>query len=530
MKPLAFIYPRISENRTDDTEKTDYQAERGRAFAEAEGAEVHGVYTDDNVSGSKLLDRKQWNRMWEDAAEIAATGREVWVIARDVERLTRNKREAIDIMDKVEETGARIRTYDHGFDTARPEWEDDLMYRVMGGERYSRAISKNQKAKQEQLLKDGAWRGGPRPFGYYPEIGTKTRNGVERPAYDQTAVREEEAALIKAGTEAIIRGESLASVTRAWNESGVLTSMGNKWTTQTVKAVLTRYRNAGLIEHPKGSVYGDGAWPGIVSREDVAAVIEEFKRPTVRVPANGRGAPERVQARNTRKNGEEPHLLSGVLMCALCGSRMNQKTAGTSNTYTCVKPGCRKSVHYDVANERVTSYVVARLAAGDPAITRMGGDHLAKLTSLAHELAALREKSDKLQAAEESGLIDYDVFLSQSAKIKTRRDEIESERGRIRRANAIAGLIDGIRSVPVNLHGKVSRDRRLVGEKIAERFEELPHGTKVRVIRSLGFYEVHPNPAGVRATQETARHRIKITPLDPSTGEPYGEDEYATEG
>ena len=527
--PLAFIYTRMSQNRDPDrSEGIDRQDTQARRFCEAEGAEVAGVYCDDNVSGSKLLQRRAWDSLWRDAAQTDGT-RPVWVVARDTDRLTRNKREAIDVMDKVETTGVRLRTYDRAFDTERPEWEDDLMYRVMGGERYSRSISKNQKMKQEQLLEAGAWRGGPRPFGYYPQVGTKLRQGVERPAYDQTKVRPEEADLIKSGTRAVLNGDTLSGIARTWNESGIPTSMGRRWSAQTVKSVLVRLRNAGLVEH-KGQIYGEAAWPAIVTKEDVMAVRAALRADKVIVPANGRGAPSREQARNTRPKVPRVHMLSGVLSCArtidgqVCGGRMNQKRVGQVQQYAC-KACHANGIDYGVANERITAHVAARLSVADPAVRRVGGANLDRLAELARELGDLEERKAKLTAAEDS--LDYDVFLAQQGKLRARREAIEAERAGIRSRNAVAALIEGISPVALNLHGEVSDEAEAARKQIRERLDALAPAQRTTVLRALGRYEVVPHERGTRPTKETARHRIRITPLNPLTGEPYVEEQQA---
>jgi site-specific DNA recombinase len=78
-------------------------------------------------------------------------------------------------------------------------------------------------------------------------------------------VRESEAGEIRAATEAVLAGRSLASLAKDWNARGLHTSTGREWTYGALRRVLIRPRNAGLMEH-RGKEVGPAMWPAVEER------------------------------------------------------------------------------------------------------------------------------------------------------------------------------------------------------------------------------------------------------------------------
>lgn len=65
-----------------------------------------------------------------------------------------------------------------------------------------------------------------------------------------------ERAAIREATGAVLAGVSFATVAGEWDAAGLRTVTGGVWTSVTVRQVLCRARNAGLVEHrgwPTGS-------------------------------------------------------------------------------------------------------------------------------------------------------------------------------------------------------------------------------------------------------------------------------------
>lgn len=118
---------------------------------------------------------------------------------------------------------------------------------------------------------------------------------------------ERERTALRSGTDDLLTGQGLGTVADAWNEAGVRTAAGREWIAVTVKAVLLRPLNAGLIEHEGKLV---GRMPG-----DPIVDPEKFERLRAMFAARRRG---RVHS--------DKHIGSGIVRCGLCGTKLSVST------------------------------------------------------------------------------------------------------------------------------------------------------------------------------------------------------------
>lgn len=99
------------------------------------------------------------------------------------------------------------------------------------------------RAKQAELREAGRPRGGVRPFGYLA--------GMHQ-------VHKAEADALRAAADAVLVGRQPREIAREWNRQGLCTTRGGHWSGASVRRVLTRPRNAAIIEHA-GQEYGPGS-------------------------------------------------------------------------------------------------------------------------------------------------------------------------------------------------------------------------------------------------------------------------------
>ena len=129
--------------------------------------------------------------------------------------------------------------------------------RIRGAVARQESEHKSERVKRAQLqaAQAGKWRGGSPPIGWdvRPD-GSAT--------LDPAA-----AARIAAASADVLAGVPLGTITKEWNASGFTTGTGKPWGYTQIRQVLTRARNAGLIE-THGQIIGPSAWPSIVT-EDV---------------------------------------------------------------------------------------------------------------------------------------------------------------------------------------------------------------------------------------------------------------------
>lgn len=206
----------------------------------------------------------------------------------------------------------------------------------MGGvkaERVSRAAQ--QAAKQGRVHA-----GGTRPFGYAD---------VHR-----SALKDDEAALVREACARILNGDSAFNVAADWNERGLRRINGGKWTKGKVEQTLSAASLAGLRSY-KGDVVAEGDWPAILSRvewEQLQATI--------------------ASRRSQRKRPPKRNLLAGLIYCGACGSPMAGCQPGTTAQYVyrCSSAlygasGCGKSAAAHRVEEEVTARLLAFLSSTD---------------------------------------------------------------------------------------------------------------------------------------------------------------------
>ncbi len=203
---------------------------------------------------------------------------------------------------------------------AHGEWDlsdpnDRFILRVEGAHacRSSDDASRRIRKRLTRLRSNGVAHAGARAFGFpgkaraAPGTGTKGMKGAGARGVRGEEVSAEvvarERVAIEAGTRAVLAGVSFTALAEGWNEAGLCTASGGRWTPVQVRQVLARPRNAGLVEH-EGQVVGRMPGEPIVERG-------EFERLRALVAGRRRGRPP-----------GERYTASGVLRCGCCGHRL----------------------------------------------------------------------------------------------------------------------------------------------------------------------------------------------------------------
>ena len=174
-------------------------------------------------------------------------------------------------------------------------------------------VEVDQKRSNVQRRERGLSHGGARAYGY------ASNNTMEpEPA---------EIAEVVGMFTAFNGGSSLREIVRDLNVRGVPTVRGGRWIDTLVRAILMNARYAGFIQHDGETV--PGSWEPVVSEDTWRAARAKLTDP----------------ARRTSPGSGRKYLLSGVLVCGVCGGPVygrptNMKGKGRTSTagkfsYTC---------------------------------------------------------------------------------------------------------------------------------------------------------------------------------------------------
>lgn len=395
----AVIYARISRDKTGAELAVERQAQDCRDLALRLGLGEPEVLTDNDLSAYSGKRRPGYEELLTGLREGRWTHLLIW----HVDRLTRSVRDLEDVVDAVNGR-TTVHTVKGGeIDLETPEGR--LQARMLGTlARYeSEHRSDRVRRALEQNAERGQPNGGPRPYGW-------TRDGAVDPA---------EAGVVAELTRRVIGGESVRSLAAELRARGVPSARGAAWSAQVVREIVLRPRNAGLRVH-RGEVIGAGTWPAIVDREAWEAAHALLTDP----------------ARRTSPGNAPARLLSGLMVCGVCGLpvRSGGKHGGAP-VYRC-SSGSHVVRRVELVDGLVESYVLRLLAreqVGAPTATRAAPDQRGQADAVRVKLEALEDKY-------------ADGDLPRAAYLRN-RDRLAGRLAELERAEALArvpGPVEGV--------------------------------------------------------------------------------------
>jgi len=324
-------YARLSRvPDTGELEKIETQWADNRRVIERLGG-VLGTELDDGLSAwKKGVRRPGWELLLERVQAGVSDGIVVW----HTDRLFRQPRD-LEALIALGDKGFQVASAHGARDLADPDDRYHLRIEVAHAARSSDDTSRRIKRRFKTYRENGVGHiGGPRRFGWPGRDATWTpgpgESDADRPMVPDGLVERERRALRDA-TGTVLSGVSDAVVAREWNAAGLVTAAGQSWVRLTVRSVLLRATNAGLVERD-GTVVA--SMPG-----DPIVAPEVFERLRGKYAARRRG----------RVAGEvgPGYVATGIARCGVpdCGARLSarkgegvyQGTEECRRYYTCAK-------------------------------------------------------------------------------------------------------------------------------------------------------------------------------------------------
>ena len=306
----AVIYTRISNDKEGAGLGVGKQEEDCRALAARLGLEViEPVREDNDLTAFKGGGRSKTRLGYEALLDDIRTRRAEAVLAWHTDRLHRDLAELDRYIKTCGEGRSGIPTYTvQGGELDLSTSSGRMVARILGAVAQGEVehMIERMQAGHERRRQAGAWKGGPRPFGYRPD-GPSMKNG----GTGRLAQVPHEAEAIRKACADVLAGVGPHPIAKQWNGAGLCTTAGKSWNNVNVRLVLIRALNAGLIAYGVGKsgggkgdgiVVGKGNWEPIVDEDTWRAVRGILIDPGRRV---GPGPKPR-------------HLLTGVLVCGIC--------------------------------------------------------------------------------------------------------------------------------------------------------------------------------------------------------------------
>jgi hypothetical protein len=334
---------------------------------------------------------------------------------------------------------------------------------------------------------------------------------------DRMKIRESEAKHIRRAYKDILeKGETVWAIAQKWNKQGIKTESMVRprksridgvvkpppgvWTTTTVRGILLRPRNAGILMNDGAEMPVSLIEP-IVTRQEWEALSASIK-----------GAP-------SPKGAKPQYLLGGILECT-CGQTMHASKSVSGRKgkkhsyqiYRCRLYGFDKSQSHVtcqllVADDVVRTWIVENIGLGLEKEALFNKEALAAIDV---ELARLADVDRELTTTMSQGLGNGDQIRGLLRENKSERLVLEAERLALLSAAAQSTALDDFKKAMSHLSDDASDDDiNATFEQGFRAWDELPMAARRSIIR--GGYRVQLL-AGGRGPE-----RILVTSKNPAT-------------
>ena len=230
-------YCRVSTDKEDQLMSLRSQKEFFAEYADKNNIELVELYADEGISGTKLKNRKEFNRMMLDAQQ----GKFTSIYVKDVSRLARN---VVDFLQSIRKL--KMLNIDCRFVTANMSTNDgELTLTILA------AVAQEESANLSKRVKFGKQRNAEKGrvpnivYGYNKTIGE----------YFDLEVNLVEARTVKWIFDTYVDGRQGANkIAQSLNKEGVKTKRNCRWSQQAISTILTNQLYIGKIINGKESV------------------------------------------------------------------------------------------------------------------------------------------------------------------------------------------------------------------------------------------------------------------------------------
>ena len=314
-------YCRVSTDKEDQLNSLETQKEFFLEYTKRTGDNLIKLYADEGISGTKIKNRKEFQRMLADAEK----GLFDMVVVKDISRFARNTVDLLQSVRKLKSLGIETQ-----FLTANMTsmGNSEFVLTIFG------ALAQEESANTSKRIKFGKKMNAEKGrvpnivYGYDKTIGD----------YFNLSINEEEAKVIrqmyKWYTEEGFGGAKIANML---NERGVKTKRGNNWSQNSVCRILTNEIYTGKIINGKEEVAD--FLTGQRKEKDESEWLVTL-RPELRIiddeifdKAQGILKGRHDSFKMTHERQSNKHLFSTLIKCKDCGWSFRRTVRQYKNTY-----------------------------------------------------------------------------------------------------------------------------------------------------------------------------------------------------
>lgn len=314
-------YCRVSTDKSDQLNSLETQKEFFLEYTKRTGDNLIKLYADEGISGTKIKNRKEFQRMLADAEK----GLFDMVVVKDISRFARNTVDLLQSVRKLKSLGIETQ-----FLTANMTsmGNSEFVLTIFG------ALAQEESANTSKRIKFGKKMNAEKGrvpnivFGYDKTIGD----------YFNLSINENEAKAIRQifrwYTEEGYGGSKIANML---NERGIKTKRGNNWSQNSVCRILTNEIYTGKIINGKEEIADfltgqrkekdESEW--LVTVRPELRIIDDETFDQVQEIMKGRHASFKL----THERQSNKYLFSTLIKCKECGWSFRRTVRQYKNTY-----------------------------------------------------------------------------------------------------------------------------------------------------------------------------------------------------
>ena len=408
------IWIRVSTDMQSQKESPEVHEERAKSYAKAKGWIVKETYKL-VTSGKSVMDHPETKRMLSDIKEGQIQG----IIFSNLSRIARNTKELIEIAEIFHKANADLISLTENIDTSTPA--GNLLFTLIAAlSQWEREeISSRVKASVKTRAKMGKSLGGQAPFGY---------TWLNK---EELVINKDEVPIVKEIYNTFLCKKRLRTTARIINKKGYKTKKGKRWTATSIQRLLScrTYKGEHILNHTKSRGEGKG-WDEKPQDEweicNVKAIISKKKWEKTNKILEKISEKYKKCGRPARR-----YLLSGLVFCETCGSKMYGKTFRPSNTvYLC--NSCRRKIKLEkLDNFFIDSLNHYKFNTNDLVFPVQSNENIYKVEEkmefLNRQRISVEDKIDNLLEARRLDAINDDTFSERIRRLEERREQLKLE-------------------------------------------------------------------------------------------------------
>ncbi|MEK5160727.1 recombinase family protein [Paenibacillus sp. FSL R5-0527] len=320
----VFGYPRVStDEQAERGNSLSEQMERMTAYCKAMGWDEPIFFIDDGYS-AKDLNRPELTRMLDRVKKDKQGG---IILTTKLDRLSRKLFDILSLNEFFNKHGFNYVSATEGFDTSTPAGR--LVLQMLG------MVAEFERERNSERVRDNM-----------TSIARNTTKVISRPCFGYDIINgeyviniDESTEIIKAANE-LLSGTPLRQIIKRWNfVDNIKTKEGNEWHEKTFRELFQRETLIGDFVYNK--TYKDGS--RIITRPENEWIYIENHHSAILDEETFKKLGQLFQARRRlgRHTTDDRYLLSGLVVCGHCKSKMNGKM---SRSYS--KKLNQENIHY----------------------------------------------------------------------------------------------------------------------------------------------------------------------------------------